>query len=74
MPMNYKITHNTQYSYNSLVNLCHNEARLTPRSFAQQVCTQSEFTVDPEPTSYRERKDFSEILFAILQSNVHIKI
>ena len=56
--MNYKITHNTQYSYSSLVNLCHNEARLTPRSFAQQVCTQSEFTVDPEPTSYRERKDF----------------
>ncbi len=56
--MNYKITHNTQYSYNSLVNLCHNEARLTPQSFAQQVCTQSKFTVDPEPTSYRERKDF----------------
>ncbi|RKU11770.1 transglutaminase [Candidatus Poribacteria bacterium] len=56
--MNYKITHNTQYSYSSLVNLCHNEARLTPRSFAQQICTQSEFTVDPEPTSYRERKDF----------------
>ena len=56
--MNYKITHNTQYSYSSLVNLCHNEARLIPRSFAQQVCTQSEFTVDPEPTSYRERKDF----------------
>lgn len=58
MSMNYKITHNTQYSYSSVVNLCHNEARLTPRSFAQQVCTQSEFTVDPEPTSYRERKDF----------------
>lgn len=58
MSINYKITHNTQYSYSSLVNLCHNEARLTPRSFAQQICTQSEFTVDPEPTSYRERKDF----------------
>ena len=58
MPMNYKITHSTQYSYNNVVNLCHNEARLTPRSFAQQVCTQSEFTVDPEPASYRERKDF----------------
>ncbi len=58
MPINYKITHNTQYSYNSLVNLCHNEARLTPRSSAQQVCTQSEFIVEPEPTSYRERKDF----------------
>ena len=56
--MNYKITHNTQYSYNSLVNLCHNEARLTPRSFERQACTQSEFTVDPEPTGYRERKDF----------------
>lgn len=58
MSINYKITHKTQYSYSSLVNLCHNEARLTPRSFAQQICTQSEFTVDPEPTSCRERKDF----------------
>lgn len=56
--MNYQIIHNTQYSYNSLVNLCHNEARLTPRSFAQQVCTRSEWTIDPEPTSYRERIDF----------------
>ena len=56
--MNYQIIHNTQYSYNNVVNLCHNEARLTPRSFAQQICTQSKWTIDPEPTSYRQRKDF----------------
>lgn len=56
--MNYKIIHSTQYSYSNIVNLCYNEARLTPRSFAQQVCTGSEFTVEPEPTGYRERTDF----------------
>ena len=58
MNTTYKITHNTQYSYSNIVNLCYNEARLTPRSFARQVCTRSKFTVEPEPTGYREREDF----------------
>lgn len=56
--MKYKIIHNTHYNYTNSVNLCFNEARLTPRSFEQQKCTKSELTVDPEPTHFRERKDF----------------
>ena len=56
--MNYKTTHNTHYSYSNLVNLCYNEARLTPRSFGRQKCNHSELTVEPDPTNYRERKDF----------------
>ncbi len=57
--MNYRIIHKTQYSYSGSVNLCYNEARLTPRSFVHQHCRDSQFVVDPKPgTGYRERQDF----------------
>lgn len=54
----YKIVHKTEYSYNHPVNLCYNEARLTPRSFAYQDCTDSQFVVEPKPKECRERQDF----------------
>ena len=54
----YKIIHKTEYSYNHPVNLCYNEARLTPRSFAYQDCTDSRFVVEPKPKACRERQDF----------------
>ena len=56
--MNYKIIHKTEYSYSDSVNLCYNEARLTPRSFVHQHCGNSQFVVDPEPGACRERQDF----------------
>ena len=56
--MNYKIRHKTEYSYTHPVNLCYNEARLTPRSFAHQQCSESQFVVEPEPKDCRERQDF----------------
>lgn len=54
----YKIIHKTEYSYMQPVNLCYNEARLTPRTFAYQRCNDSEFVVEPEPWECREREDF----------------
>ena len=56
--MNYKIVHKTEYSYTHPVNLCYNEARLSPRSFAHQDCSDSQFIVEPEPKECRERQDF----------------
>ena len=56
--MNYKIIHKTQYSYNHPVNLCYNEARLTPRHHVYQQCNDSQFVVQPEPKECRERQDF----------------
>lgn len=56
--MNYKIRHKTEYSYTHPVNLCYNEARLTPRNFAHQQCSESQFVVEPEPKDCRERQDF----------------
>ncbi len=54
----YKIIHKTEYSYKQPVNLCYNEARLTPRTSAYQRCNDSEFVVEPEPRECREREDF----------------
>ena len=56
--MNYKIIHKTEYSYTHPVNLCYNEARLTPRNYAYQHCSVSQFAVEPEPKACRERQDF----------------
>ena len=56
--MKYKIIHKTTYSYTHPVNLCYNEARLTPRNYAYQHCSDSQFTVEPEPKACRERQDF----------------
>lgn len=56
--MNYRVTHTTKYHYSELVSLCHNEARITPRSFFNQTCLESNLTIDPTPTTYREREDF----------------
>ncbi|MCY3743226.1 MAG: transglutaminase family protein [Candidatus Poribacteria bacterium] len=56
--MNYKIIHKTEYSYTHPVSLCYNEARLTPRNYAYQHCSDSQFTVEPEPRECRERQDF----------------
>ena len=56
--MNYKIIHKTEYSYSDSVNLCYNEARLTPQNFVHQHCSSSQFVVDPEPGACRERQDF----------------
>ena len=56
--MNYKIIHKTEYSYTHPVNLCYNEARLTPRNFAYQQCYNSQFVVEPDPKECRERQDF----------------
>ena len=56
--MNFKITHKTKYQYTEPVSLCHNEARLTPRSFFNQTCLDSQLHVTPKPVAYREHVDF----------------
>ena len=56
--MKYEIIHKTEYSYTHPVNLCYNEARLTPRDFAYQHCRDSQFAVEPKPKECRERQDF----------------
>ena len=56
--MNYRITHQSHYEYAETVSLSHNQARLSPRSFFNQTCLNSHITINPQPASFREQKDF----------------
>ncbi|MBY0424203.1 MAG: transglutaminase family protein, partial [Cytophagales bacterium] len=56
--MNYQITHTTKYIYKESVALCHNEAKLFPKSIASQVCLDTEISIDPQPEIYNEKLDF----------------
>lgn len=56
--MRYRITHTTRYVYGEPTHVGHNEARLIPRECAGQRLITSRLSVEPEPTAYRERKDF----------------
>ena len=83
--MNYRITHQSHYEYAETVSLSHNQARLSPRSFFNQTCLNSHIAIDPQPASFRERKDFfgnraayfsieqpHNILSVTAESDVHI--
>ncbi len=56
--MKYKIVHRTEYAYDKFVSQCHNEARLLPRDFARQQCSDAQLTITPTPSDYSEREDF----------------
>lgn len=56
--MNYRILHRTVYDYTEVVAACQNEARLTPRNFANQTCTNRQLIIEPKPADFRERQDF----------------
>lgn len=56
--MKYRITHTTEYQYQDLVPLCHNEAYLTPRSSQQQTCSSHTIQITPKPLISQSRQDF----------------
>ena len=56
--MHYKITHTTRYIYSQPISLCHNIARLIPRSTGKQSCRNSQVTIDPVPDVLNEYEDF----------------
>ena len=66
--MNYKIVHKTEYIYYEAISLCHNMARLLPRSTNGQICRKSTVVIDPIPDVINEFEDFfgnKVIYFAI---------
>jgi transglutaminase-like putative cysteine protease len=56
--MHYKIIHTTRYIYNAPVSLCHNIARLIPRSTGKQTCRNTQVIIDPVPDVLNEYEDF----------------
>lgn len=53
----YRVTHRTSYRYGQPVLLCHNEARLQPRSTCWQRLVDYEFSVQPTPRALAMRHD-----------------
>ncbi|HVN84414.1 MAG TPA: transglutaminase family protein [Candidatus Binatia bacterium] len=55
--MKYRIVHRTRYAYAEPVLLCHNEARLQPRTTACQRCEFSEVAIEPFAAQRAQRED-----------------
>lgn len=67
--MRYRVRHRTEYEYSEPVQLCHNEARLRPRSTPYQSCIASELEIAPQPSARAERDDLfgNRVLYFAIQ-------
>ncbi len=67
--MRYKVVHRTEYVYSEPVRLCHNEARLRPRTTFNQSCERSEVVIDPAPAVVHDREDIfgNRVLYFAIQ-------
>jgi len=67
--MTFRIIHTTRYGYNESVTLCHNEARLHPRSGLRQHCATHFVRIEPTPAHRQERLDYfgNPVLYFALQ-------
>src|ERR1035437_5054326 len=75
--MNYEIVHTTEYQYDDSISLCHNTARLTPRSTASQLCKKTNMRILPQPDAMNEYTDFfgnKVIYFAIQQEHKKLTV
>ena len=58
MTVTYRVTHRTEYRYESDVTASYGQLHLLPRDLPGQHCRSAEVIVDPAPESYRERVDY----------------
>jgi transglutaminase-like putative cysteine protease len=58
MATTYRVTHRTDYRYESEVTSSYGQLHLLPRESPDQRCRSTEVVVDPVPEDYRERLDF----------------
>lgn len=56
--MKYRVTHTTEFVYETQVGLCYNEARLLPRDLPQQKVLSAALQIDPAPDDHYERYDY----------------
>ena len=75
--MNYEVVHTTEYIYDDVISLCHNIARLIPRSTTGQVCKRTNIRIDPQPDVMNEYVDFygnKVLYFAIQQEHKKLTV
>ena len=58
MSTTYRVTHRTEYAYESEVSDSYGQVHLLPRELPTQRCSSTTIEVDPVPESYHERVDF----------------
>ncbi|HEX6274724.1 MAG TPA: transglutaminase N-terminal domain-containing protein, partial [Polyangiaceae bacterium] len=56
--MTYRVSHTTAYEYTEPVSVCHNEARLTPRTTERQRLVRSQLLVDPGVQTLDQDRDY----------------
>ncbi|MGD8241363.1 MAG: transglutaminase family protein [Desulfobacterales bacterium] len=56
--MNYRIRHETRYTYTENTAVSYNEVRLSPRNLATQTLIGKTLTAEPPPAELRERLDY----------------
>lgn len=75
--MTYRVTHRTEYRYESEVSSSYGELHLLPRDFSGQTCRESRLRIEPEPHDYGERTDFygnRTAYFAVLDAHTRLSI
>ncbi|MES1216276.1 MAG: transglutaminase family protein [Bacteroidota bacterium] len=75
--MNYEVVHTTEYVYDGTISLCHNIARLIPRSTTNQFCKKTNVRIDPQPDVMNEYIDFfgnKVLYFAIQQEHKKLTV
>lgn len=75
--MTYRVTHRTEYRYDSEVTSSYGELHLLPGDFPGQTCRESRLRIDPEPNDFRERCDFygnRTVYFAVLDAHTQLTI
>jgi transglutaminase-like putative cysteine protease len=73
--MAFKITHTTAYEYGEPVSICHNEARLTPRSTERQRLVRSQLLVEPPVSTMDQDRDyFGNVVHYFALNEAHRKM
>jgi transglutaminase-like putative cysteine protease len=75
--MRYRVTHRTEYVYESVVSASFGEAHLAPRDLGDQTCRSATVRIVPEPSEQRERVDYfgnRTLYFAVLRPHTKLTV
>ena len=75
--MVYRVTHITSYRYSQAVSICHNEARLTPRSTSHQKLLRSQLLVEPAVATHDRGVDYfgnGVHWFSLQEAHTHLDV
>lgn len=70
--MRYRVTHRTEYKYQEPVSLCHNIARLSPRTVPKQTVERTELDIQPPPavaSPFTDSFGNAAVFFAIQEAH-----